>query len=125
MKYDILYIPPSGTTQRCQHSWIAYVKNICIGHIHMDEEANKRVKFLDAWVHEEYRRQGIYRKLWDIRWDFLHKDEKYKGYTVYAWCNPMSLPLLLDNGFIEGDEWVYVEKEIMKQPPGEQCFVSC
>tara|TARA_B100000287_G_C20602722_1_gene768777 strand:+ start:1025 stop:1300 length:276 start_codon:yes stop_codon:yes gene_type:complete len=91
----------------------------------MQQEANKRIKFLDAWVHEDYRRQGIYRRLWDIRWDFIHKDEEYKGYTVYAWCKPKSLPLLLEKGFEEGEECTYVEKEIMKLPPGEQCFVSC
>jgi hypothetical protein len=91
----------------------------------MQQEANKRIKFLDAWVHEDYRRMGIYSRLWDARWDFLHKDDEYKGYIVYAWCKPNSLPLLLDNGFEQGEECTYVEKEIMKRPPGEQCFVSC
>ncbi len=124
-KYKILYVPPSGTTTHCQHAWIAYVDDTCVGHIHMEIEANKRIKFLDAWVHEDYRRQGIYRKLWDTRWDFIHKDEEYKGFIVYAWCKPKSLPLLLENGFIEGDTCVYVEKEIMKQSSDEQCFVSC
>ena len=110
MNYDILYIPPSGTTQHQQHAWIAYSNNICIGHIHMQMEADKRIKFLDAWVHDEYRRKGIYRRLWDIRWDFIHKSEEYKGYIVYAWCKPMSLPLLLEKGFAEGDSCIYVEK---------------
>ena len=125
MNYSILYIPPSGTTQHCQHSWIAHYNNASIGHIHMHIEAEKKIKFLDAWVHEGYRRQGVYRTLWDTRWDFIHKDEKYKGYKVYAWCKPKSLPLLLENGFIQGDDCIYVEKEIMELPPGEQCFVSC
>jgi len=124
--YDILYVPPSGTTQYCQHTWIAHINQVCTGHIHMQVEARQKIKFLDAWVHEDYRRQGIYRKLWEARWDFIHKDEEYKGYKVYAWCKPMSLPLLLENGFERGEECVYVEKEIMKpKPTGEQCFVSC
>ncbi len=118
-------MPPSGTTQHVHHAWIAYTDQICVGHIHMQMEASKRIKFLDAWVHEDYRRQGIYRRLWDARWDFIHMNEKYKGYTVYAWCKPKSLPLLLENGFEQGEECIYVEKEIMKHPPGEQCFVSC
>ena len=125
MKYDILYIPPSGTTQHVQHSWIAYYDNTTIGHIHMQVEADKKIKFLDAWVHERYRRKGVFRRLWDIRWDFIHKDEEYKGYTVYAWCKPMSLPLLLKQGFEEGDTCVYVEKQIMTQGPDDLSFVSC
>lgn len=124
-EYKILYVPPSGTTMHCQHAWVAHVDDVCVGHIHMQVEANERIKFLDAWVHDEHRRKGIYRKLWDTRWDFIHKDEEYKGYTVYAWCKPMSLPLLLENGFIEGDTCIYVERKIMNSPPGEQCFVSC
>ena len=125
MNYSILYIPPSGTTQYYQHAWLAHANNICVGHIHMQEEADRRIKFLDAWVHEEHRRQGIFKELWDTRWNFIHRTEEYRGYTVYAWCKPASLPLLLNNGFVKGDNCIYVEKEIMKQPPGEQCFVSC
>ena len=38
----------------------------------------------------------------------------------------MSLPLLLEKGFIEGDNCVYVEREIRNEDPyGPQCFVSC
>jgi len=124
-EYKILYVPPSGTTAYCQHAWIAYVDDTCVGHIHMEVEANQRIKFLDAWVHENHRKQGIFRKLWDTRWDFIHKDEEYGGFIVYAWCKPMSLPLLLDNGFVEGDTCVYVEKEIRKLSSNELCFVSC
>jgi len=109
-KYTILYVPPSGTTTHCQHAWIAHVNNTCVGHIHMHVEANQRIKFLDAWVHNEYRRKGIYRNLWDTRWQYVLSN--YKGYTIYAWCKPMSLPLLLEKGFIKGDNCVYVENTI-------------
>jgi N-acetylglutamate synthase-like GNAT family acetyltransferase len=123
-KYEILYVPPSGTQQHCQHSWIAYVDNSCIGHTHLQLEANKQIKFMDAWVHEDYRRQGIFRTLWDTRWEFVTKE--YQGHTVYAWCKPKSLPLLLEKGFIEGDNCVYVERLVDDIiPPFEQCFVSC
>ena len=126
MKYEnkILYIPPSGTTQHCQHSWVSYSDQLCTGHIHMQIEPNKTIKFMDAWVHENYRRKGIFRQLWDTRWEFVSKD--YEGYKVYAWCKPMSLPLLLEKGFHEGDTCVYVERIIGNvNPPFEQCFVSC
>ena len=61
-------------------------------------------------MHPDYRRQGIYRKLWDIRWIFVQKE--YKNYTVYAWAKPMSLPLLIEKGFNQGDTCIYVEKQI-------------
>ena len=92
------------------HGWIAHLEDICVGHIHMLIESEQRIKFLDAWVHEEHRRKGIFRKLWDVRWEFVLKN--YKGFKTYAWAKPMSLPLLLEKGFIPGDSSVYVEKEI-------------
>ena len=91
----------------------------------MSVESNNRLKFLDAWVHEDHRKQGIYRKLWDTRWYYIN--EHYKGWNVYAWCKPMSLPLLLEKGFTPGDSTIYVEKkiEIKNKPHGPSCFVSC
>ena len=90
----------------------------------MQLESNKRIKFLDAWVHEDHRRQGIFRKMWDIRWEYVQNH--YKKYTVYSWAKPMSLPLLLEKGFKAGDSSVYVEKDIENYKPyGPECFVSC
>ena len=125
MEYKILYIPPSGTTQHCQHSWVSHSNDICVGHIHMQVEANERIKFLDAWVHSEYRRKGIYRSLWETRWEYVQNE--YKGYIVYAWCKPMSLPLLLEKGFEKGEECVYVERVVADDDPpnGPYCPVTC
>jgi GNAT superfamily N-acetyltransferase len=109
---SITYIPPSGNLHNFFHSWIAHLHNGCVGRISMWEEPIRKLKFTDAWVHENHRRQGIYRKLWDKRWDYVQKN--HKGYTVYAWCKPMSLPLLLEKGFEKGDPCVYVEKKIAK-----------
>ena len=50
------------------------------------------------------------RKLWDTRWTYV--SEYFKGFIVYAWCKPMSLPLLIEKGFETGDTCVYVEKKI-------------
>ena len=106
------------------HGWVAHKDEFCVGHIHMQLEANNRIKFLDAWVHEDHRRQGIFRKLWDVRWKYVN--ENYKGYTTYAWAKPMSLPLLLEKGFKAGDSSVYVEMDVEGfKPKGPQCFVSC
>jgi len=105
-----MHIPPSGTSQYIKHAWVAHIENQCVGYTHFLLEANKTVKFMDAWVHENHRRKGIFRKLWDTRWDFVQ--QQYKGYKAYAWCKPMSLPLLIEKGFEEGDNCVYVEKII-------------
>ncbi len=92
--------------------WMAYEENgeEAIGHIFMCLEKNNRIKFLDAWVDEAHRRKGIYRKLWETRWEYVN--ENYKGHTIYAWCKDSSLPLLIEKGFTTGEVVTYVEKNI-------------
>jgi len=116
-----VHVPPSGTTQYVQHAWIASLNQLCVGHIHLQVEPDQRIKFLDAWVHPDYRRQGIFRKLWDMRWEYVKQN--YNGWKAYAWAKPMSLPLLIEKGFEEGDTCVYVEKDIEGETPFT--FVSC
>jgi len=84
-----------------------------IGHIFMNVEAGKKIKFLDAWVHPDHRRQGIFRSLWDTRWS--HVQSNYPDYTVYAWCLPKSLPLLIEKGFKEGELCTYVERKVYEE----------
>ena len=119
--YSIVHVPPSGTTQHVQHAGIASLDQLCVGHIHLQVEPANRIKFLDAWVHPDYRRKGIFRKLWDIRWEYVKQN--YNGWKAYAWAKPMSLPLLLEKGFEEGDNCIYVEKDIDGEMPFT--FVSC
>ncbi len=91
--------------------WLAVTQDdVNVGHIFMQLEKDNKIKFLDAWVHEDHRRKGIFRSLWDTRWKFVQQN--YSGWIAYAWCLPMSLPLLLEKGFNEGDTCVYVQKEI-------------
>ena len=90
--------------------WIAVIDGITVGHVFMRIQKDNKIKFLDAWVHEDYRRRGIYRSLWDTRWEYVN--DIYTDKTIYAWCLPMSLPLLQEKGFTEGDTCVYVEKKI-------------
>jgi hypothetical protein len=81
-----------------------------IGHIYLEREDNKKIKFLDAWVSNDYRRKGVFRMLWETRWEYVKKH--FDGWLVYAWCKPTSLPLLLEKGFISGETATYVEKII-------------
>jgi hypothetical protein len=91
-------------------SWIAVSGKETIGHIYMLLERENRIKFLDAWVHPEWRGNGVFRKLWDARWESVSL--RYPGHTVYAWCKETSLPLLLEKGFSPGEKCTYVELTI-------------
>ena len=91
-------------------TWIAMINGEIVGHIYMEREDGQKIKFLDAWVHEDHRRKGIFRMLWEARWNYV--SEKYSGWLAYAWCKPASLPLLLEKGFDAGEMCTYVEKVI-------------
>ena len=105
-KYEvnIVHVKPNG--QEIE-SWIALLNDDVVGHIFMKIESDNKIKFLDAWVHDDHRRKGIYRTLWDTRWEYVN--ENYKGHTIYAWCKDTSLPLLLEKGFTKGEICTYVE----------------
>jgi len=106
---DIKIVHLKSNAQRLE-TWIAMINGEIVGHIYMEREDDSKIKFLDAWVHEEHRRKGIYRTLWETRWEYAQ--QRYKGYKVYAWCKPASLPLLLEKGFDAGETCTYVEKII-------------
>jgi predicted GNAT family acetyltransferase len=103
----IVHVKPNGQDIE---SWIAIIDNEVVGHIFLKIENNDKIKFLDAWVHDEHRRKGIYRNLWDTRWEYVK--EHYKNKLVYAWCKDASLPLLIEKGFITGEICTYVEFKI-------------
>lgn len=108
MSIRILHIK---TNTQDIESWIALnQQDEVIGHIFMKIEKDNKIKFLDAWVDSNFRRMGIYRKLWDTRWEFVN--ENYKNWTIYAWCRDNSLSLLIEKGFDVGETVTYVEKKI-------------
>lgn len=110
MKLDDVKIVHLKSNAQKLETWIAMINGVIVGHIYMEREENKKIKFLDAWVHEDYRLNGIFRKLWDERWE--HVKNKYEGHTVYAWAKPGSLPLLIEKGFNQGETCTYVDKII-------------
>lgn len=91
-------------------TWISMIGEEIVGHIYMQIQIDNKIKFLDAWVNPNYRRMGIYRGLWEARWNYVN--DNYKDYLVYAWCKDNSLPLLLEKGFILGETATYVEMKI-------------
>ena len=84
-----------------------------IGHVFLQEEPDKRIKFLDAWVHPDHRRQGIYRALWDTRWEYVQNT--YPEHTVYAWCLPKAKPLSIEKGFKQGEVCTYMERRVYEK----------
>ena len=106
---DIKVVHLKSNAQRLE-TWIAMVNGDIVGHIYMEREETQRIKFLDAWVHEDHRRKGIFRRLWDARWEYV--EQRFKGYLVYTWCKPASLLLLLEKGFDAGETCTYVEKAV-------------
>ena len=38
-------------------TWIAMIENEIVGHIFMEKEVDNKIKFLDAWVHDNHRRK--------------------------------------------------------------------
>jgi hypothetical protein len=104
---DIKIVHLKSNAQRLE-TWIAMLNGDIVGHIYMEREETQRIKFLDAWVHEDHRRKGIFRMLWDARWEYVQ--QRFKGCLVYAWCKPASLPLLVEKGFDAGETCTYVEK---------------
>jgi hypothetical protein len=103
----IIHIKPNA--QEIE-TWVAIVNGEAIGHIYMKVETGNKIKFLDAWVHPDWRRKGVYRKLWETRWNYVN--ENHKGCIVYAWSKDESLPLLIEKGFNTGDICTYVEKKV-------------
>jgi len=93
-----------------EETWLAILGDNVVGRISMELELGDRIKFKSAWVSEECRRKGIFRKLWDLRWERVSSE--YSGWTCYAWCLEKSLPLLLEKGFVEKDFCVLVEKQV-------------
>jgi len=106
---DIKVVHLKSNAQRLE-TWIAMNKGEIVGHIYMEREDAQKIKFLDAWVHEDHRRKGVFRMLWDARWEYVKS--KYPNWLVYAWCKPASLPLLIEKGFSTGETCTYVEKII-------------
>jgi len=121
-------ITPFHTHAQGLEGWLAIEDGQTVGHIFMQIELERRIKFLDAWVDPSHRRKGIFRSLWETRWSYV--TTTYPDHTVYAWCLPESLPLLIEKGFHAGEVCTYVERPV--QPPDNsrsipysECPVTC
>ena len=93
------------------YGWLALTNtDQPVGHIFMQVELDNKIKFMDAWVSDEFRRKGIFTMLWEARWKYVK--EHFNKYTAYTWALPMSVGLLRKKGFTEGESCIYMEKTI-------------
>ena len=109
----ISYRLPTNTPNPSKHSscgWIAIIDDKEVGWVNMSFLPDNTLKFEDAFVHPNYRGKGVYRKLWDTRWEYV--TEHYKGIKVVAYCKPQSINLYLEKNFDIVEEVVLVQKTI-------------
>jgi len=107
------YRLPTQTPDPSRHStcgWIAIVDNKEVGWINMSFLPNNTLKFEDAFVHLDYRGRGIYRQLWNRRWNYVNSF--CKGMKIIAYCKPTTLDFYIQQGFKELHTISLVEKQI-------------
>ncbi len=107
------YRLPTNTPNPSKHSdcgWVAIVDGKEVGWVNMSFKPDNTLKFEDAFVHPDFRGLGIYRKLWDTRWEYVSKH--YKGWKVVAYCKPPSIDLYKEKQFTIVENVILVEKTI-------------
>ena len=107
------YRLPSSTPDPSRHSscgWVAIVDDKEVGWCNMSFLPHNTLKFEDAYVDPDYRGKGIYRKLWDTRWEYVTKN--FKGMKVIAYCKPITVGFYEEKGFEEVHKITLVEKTI-------------
>ncbi len=107
------YRLPSSTPDPSRHSscgWVAIIDGKEVGWCNMSFLPHNTLKFEDAFVDPDYRGKGIYRKLWDTRWEYVTKN--FKGMKVIAYCKPITVGFYEEKGFEEVHKITLVEKTI-------------
>tara|TARA_B100000963_G_scaffold360342_1_gene390824 strand:- start:2701 stop:2964 length:264 start_codon:yes stop_codon:yes gene_type:complete len=86
------------------------VDNKEVGWCNMSFLPENTLKFEDAFVHPDYRKKGIYRKLWDTRWKYVN--DNLKGMKVIAYCKPITVGFYKEKGFKEVHKITLMEKTL-------------
>lgn len=83
-----------------------------IGWANMTLQIDNRIKLQDAFVLEPYRRQGVYKAIWEARMEYILKHYANRGFSLYAYCKPTSIGQFRKHGFDEIEQMIHVTKEI-------------
>lgn len=98
----ISYRLPNNTPDPSRHAtcgWIALIDNEEVGWCNMTFLVDKTIKFEDAFIKPDQRGKGIYKKLWETRWNYVK--EHFKGFRIIAYCKPITVNFYKRKGFIE------------------------
>jgi predicted GNAT family acetyltransferase len=90
---DTTSYPPRHNT----FGWVAIVDDIEVGWVNMTLLPRKVIKFEDAYVLAQHREKGLYKKLWETRWDYINIH--YIGYKVVAYCKESTVDYYRKKGF--------------------------
>ncbi len=93
-------LPDSVPTPKDECGWIALYDNKAIGWNSLIFLSDKTVKFANAFVEKKYRGKGIYKMLWNARWEWCEKN--LKGYKVTSYCLPTTYDFYKEKGWEEG-----------------------
>lgn len=107
------YRLPTQTPDPARHStcgWVAIEDSKEVGWINMSFLPNNVLKFEDAFILSEYRGKGVYRKLWDTRWNYVLT--YCKGMKIISYCKPTTIDFYKNKGFEEVHTINLVEKQI-------------
>lgn len=107
----VSYRLPTTTPNPTKHNdcgWVAIVDGVEVGWITMTFKPDNSIRFEDAFVHPDHRGKGIYRKLWDTRWEYVTAN--FKGMKIHAYCKPPSVNLYKEKEFTFVENVVLVEK---------------
>ena len=107
------YRLPTSTPDPQRHStcgWVAIIDNKEVGWCNMSFLPNNILKFEDAFVLPTFRGRGIYRKLWDTRWNYV--STACKGMQVISYCKPSTQEFYKKRGFKEKYTVTLMEKQI-------------
>ena len=107
------YRLPTNPPDPSRHSscgWIALQDGKEVGWCNMSFLPNNTIKFEDAFVHQDYRGQGIYRSLWETRWNYIASH--CQGMRIIAYCKPVTVQFYQDKGFVEVEKITLVERSV-------------
>lgn len=101
MKINIISykLPTQTPTPKQECGWIALHDSKAIGWNSLIFESYDTIKFANAFVEEEYRGKGIFKKLWDVRWEYCQ--QHFKGWNVVSYCLPTTVDFYREKGWEE------------------------
>ena len=91
---------PTVTPDPSRHSscgWVAICDNKEVGWCNMSFLPDSVIKYEDSFVSPNYRRKGIYKKLYEARDRYV--TTLFKGHRIISYCKPSTVDFFKQRGF--------------------------